>query len=433
MRNCIWVLVLALLLVPAIGAEPPQQEKATDPPPPWAYGFASSAVPPASAPPAAPTAPPAQDDGTLRHLAGSTSAFTLTQIVDDFGPADWYAGDHPQMPDIVAHGRKPDVRACALCHYPNGKGRPENAGVAGLPNAYFVQTMADFKNGARKSADSSKPNTNLMIAYAKAMTDNEVKAAAEYFGAMKWTPWIKVVETDTVPKTRIEDGMFLALEGGEKEPIGQRIIEVPENTEATERLRDPRSGFIAYTPVGSIKKGEALVTNGVESKLTQCAVCHAADLQGIGSVPGIAGRSPSYLVRQLYDMQQGSRTGAGTALMKAVVAKLSIDDMVAMAAYLASRGDTAAPATPSAKSLVEQGKARFMAYGCFNCHGANGEGTEEAPDLVGTRLTADQIAKFLQKPSADARVKGMPEIPATSPDLQALVDYVLSLKRSSAP
>ena len=37
------------------------------------------------------------------------------------------------MPDIVAHGKRPDVRACGLCHYPNGKGRQENAGVAGLP------------------------------------------------------------------------------------------------------------------------------------------------------------------------------------------------------------------------------------------------------------------------------------------------------------
>jgi cytochrome c553 len=234
------------------------------------------------------------------------------------------------------------VRACSLCHYPNGKGRPENAGVSGLPVAYFLQTMADFKNGARKSTDSRKANTNLMIAFAKGMTDDEVKAAAQYFGAIKWTPWIKVVETKTVPKTRIAGGMFLA-EGEEKEPIGQRIIEVPENTEATEMFRDARSGFIAYAPVGSLKKGETLVTTGGGGKTTQCAVCHGPDLQGLGPVPGIAGRSPSYLVRQLYDMQQGSRTGTWTDLMKPVVAKLSTDDMLAIAAYTAARpvGSTA--------------------------------------------------------------------------------------------
>jgi cytochrome c553 len=196
--------------------------------------------------------------------------------------------------------------------------------------------MADFKNGARKSSDARKANTNLMIAFAKAMTDDEVKAAAQYFGAIKWTPWIKVVETKTVPKTRIAGGMFL-VEGEEKEPIGQRIIETPENTEATEMLRDARSGFIAYVPVGSLKKGEALVTSGGGGKTTQCAVCHGADLQGLGPVPGIAGRSPSYVVRQLYDMQQGSRTGTWTDLMKPVVAKLTADDMLAIAAYAAAR------------------------------------------------------------------------------------------------
>jgi cytochrome c553 len=175
-----------------------------------------------------------------------------------------------------------------------------------------------------------------------------VKAAAEYFASIKWTPWIRVVETSTVPKTRIVTGMFLALEGGEKEPIGQRIIEVPEKTEATETLRDPRSGFVAYAPVGSIKKGEALVTTGGAGKTVQCGVCHGADLQGLGPVPGIAGRSPSYLVRQLYDMQQGARGGVWTALMRSAVAKLSADDMVAIAAYVASRPASAGAGGKSA-------------------------------------------------------------------------------------
>ena len=171
------------------------------------------------------------------------------------------------------------------------------------------------------------------------MSDDEIKAAATYFGSMKWTPWIRVVETDTVPKTRIAGGMFLALEGAEagKEPIGQRIIEAPEKTEETELLRNPRSGFVAYVPTGSIKKGEALVTNGA-NKTTQCAVCHGADLEGLGPVPGLAGRSPSYVVRQLHDMQTGVRKGTWSDLMKPVVAKLTAEDMLNIAAYTASRG-----------------------------------------------------------------------------------------------
>ena len=177
-----------------------------------------------------------------------------------------------------------------------------------------------------------------MIAIAKGMTDDETRAAAEYFGSMKWTPWIKVVEADTVPKTRIAGGMFLKIEGGETEPIGDRIIETPGGCRgAPKSLRNPRSGFIAYVPPGSVKKGEALVTTGGGGKTTQCGVCHGADLKGLGPVPGIAGRSPSYMVRQLYDMQQGIRKGVWADLMKPVVANLTNADMLAIAAYTASK------------------------------------------------------------------------------------------------
>jgi cytochrome c553 len=300
-----------------------------DGPPGWAYGFPPGPAAPA-APAAAPPAAPAPDP-TPRHLPGNSMEFTRAQIANGFGPADWYPGDHPQMPDVVAHGKRPEVRACSLCHYPNGKGRAENAGVAGLPNAYFIQQMMDFRSGDRKSAEPRKANTNAMIAIAKGMTEDEIKQAAEYFGAMKWTPWIKVVESKTTPKTRIQGGLFLALEGDEKEPLGQRIIEVPVNAEATEVLRDPHSSFIAYAPVGSLKKGEALV------KSKQCAVCHGADLKGLGPVPGIAGRSPSYLMRQMYDMQQGARKGLWSGLMKPVVANLSEEDLLVLAAYAAAQ------------------------------------------------------------------------------------------------
>ena len=337
------VLTLALAFVLAAGIFAAPQQGSPAAPSPWAYGFDAPA-PPAGAAPVAPGArgaggPAPAPDTSLHQIPGSTLSFTLAQIRDGYGPADWFPGDHPQMPEIVAHGRRDaQVNACSLCHYPNGKGRPENAGVSGLSYSYFVQTMMDFKNDFRKSADTRKANTNRMIAFAKAMTDDEIKAAATYFSSIPWTPWIRVVESATVPKTRIAGGMFLALEGAEagKEPIGQRIIEVPEKTEDTESLRNPHSGFIAYVPQGSVKKGEALVTTGA-GKTTQCAVCHGPALEGLGPVPGLAGRSPSYIVRQMHDMQIGTRKGVWSDLMKPVVAKLSAEDMLNIAAYTASR------------------------------------------------------------------------------------------------
>jgi cytochrome c553 len=128
--------------------------------------------------------------------------------------------------------------------------------------------------------------------------------------------------------------MLVALDTGESEPIGQRIVETPENLERTE-LRDDRSGFVAYVPLDSVRKGEALAKGG-SSKALRCATCHGRELQGKGKVPALAGRSPSYIVRQLYDIQSGARTGAAVQPMKPVVADMTIDDMIALAAYTAS-------------------------------------------------------------------------------------------------
>jgi cytochrome c553 len=131
-------------------------------------------------------------------------------------------------------------------------------------------------------------------------------------------------------------GMWIPVAGTEREPIGMRIVETPENPERTEILRDPRSGFIAYAPPGSIKKGEALVKTGGNGRTVECGACHGADLQGLGPVPGIAGRSPSYLARQMYDMQTGARHSEWGELMKPVVAKLTDEDFVNISAYVAS-------------------------------------------------------------------------------------------------
>jgi cytochrome c553 len=332
------VAAAAMTLGAAAGATAVQ---AADVPPPWAYGFASP--PPSSPPPtiaAAPAPAPAPDNVTQHTLAGSKFSFTRAQAGNRYGPADWFPEDHPPMPNIVAHGREsaqPQIYACGLCHYPNGKGRPENANVTGLSYEYIVQQLTDFKNGARKTSDPRKANTGLMAGFAKAMTDDEIKEAAKYFSSIPATPWIKVVETDTAPKAKVAGGMFVALAGAEAgtEPLGQRILEIPENTEDTELWRNSRSGFIAYVPPGSLKKGEALVTTGA-GKVTACTACHGADLRGLGPVPRLAGRSPSYLARQLYDMQHGNRAGAWTPLMVPVVANLGEDDLLAASAYLAS-------------------------------------------------------------------------------------------------
>lgn len=309
------VLLLALFCVAALVVVDAQQA-----PPPWAYTVN---------PPATPGAAPAPVDPAPKQVPGSTVSLTVAQTRDAYNPPDWHPNDHPPMPDAVAHGRPKEMRACGFCHLVNGQGRPENAALAGLPAAYIIQQMADFKNGDRKSAEPKMGPPAAMIQDAKAAHDDEIKAAAAYFSSFPFKKWLRVVEAKDVPKTKISGSMHVPTNDG-NEPLGQRIIEVPENLERTE-LRDAASGFVAYVPVGSIKKGESLV------KSMSCGTCHGPDLKGLGPVPPLAGRSPSYTVRQLFDMQTGVRKGTWSPLMKGAVEKLTIDDMIAIAAFTSSR------------------------------------------------------------------------------------------------
>jgi cytochrome c553 len=321
----------------------------------WAYGFLEPPKPGEKAQPQAPpnrNLRPNQDpveQTRARKVSGSDVTYSLVDVRDGQNVIDWFPGDHPPMPDVVRHGPAKlgkNTRGCGSCHLPNGKGRPENAPPSGLPVAYFTRQIQDFRSGLRHTADPRKPNTNTMIDLAKALTDEELKAAAEYFGAIKWTPWIRVVETKRVPATRIVGNLFLPVRPAGTEPIGGRIIEMPEDEEQAETLRNPRSGFVAYVPIGSINRGKDLVTTGgmrivgnkiVQGKTTACGTCHGVNLTGVADVPPIAGRSPSYMVRQLWDIQQGARNGSQAQLMKLVVANLTEEDMVAIAAYVASR------------------------------------------------------------------------------------------------
>jgi cytochrome c553 len=280
------------------------------------------------------TVPKQPADNQTHHVPNSSATFTTAETQDLFTVPDWHPEDHSPMPEIVSHGRKPDVFACGYCHLPNGLGRPENASLAGLSASYIVHQVTDFRSGARKSSEPRHLPTTNMITHETKATPQETAAAAKYFAGLPRKPWIRVIETSTVPKTHISGWMLVADTPAATEPIGQRIIEIPEDLERTE-LRDDSSGFIAYVPDGSLKKGKGLVTTGGDGK-TPCSKCHGASLRGDGNVPPITGRSPSYVVRQLFDIQSGARSGAASLQMRRQVGKLSIDDMIAIAAYLAS-------------------------------------------------------------------------------------------------
>src|SRR5687767_3834834 len=333
-------LVLCLVVAAYAAVTASSIQAQIEPEPLWAYAWSTQPRPgdkaiPQPTPTRAlrPNEDP-QEQTTPRTVPGSGATYSLVDVRDGHNVIDWFPGDHPVMTPIMKHGPASlgeTARGCASCHLPNGKGRPENAPPAGQPAGYTIQTLRDFRDGKRVSADPRKPNTPTMTALAKAMTEEEMRQSAEYFAAMPWTPWIRVIEADRIPEMHLEEGnMYITVGKEPTEPLAGRIVETPEDAYQANMVRNPRSGWVAYVPVGSLAKGEKLVDAG------RCVTCHGTDLMGSGDFPGIAARSPSYMMRQLWDFKRGTRNGVYAELMKPVVASLTADDLTAIVAYLAS-------------------------------------------------------------------------------------------------
>lgn len=274
--------------------------------------------------------PPAKEEAGPIQVPGSTKTYTAKDIDNLANPPDWFPEEHGPLPKVISGAPGGTALACGACHLMRGQGHPESADLAGMPVEYLVRQMADFKKGTR--IDPARMN-----AIAKITSEEDTRIAAEWFAALKPVPWVKVMESSTVPKSFVSTRgrMRLPLPDGGSEPLGNRIIELPQDAPRAES-RDPHSGFVAYVPMGSVEKGKRLVTTGGSGKTVQCAICHGDDLKGLGDVPRIAGLHPIYITRQLYYFQGKEYTGTSAALMKKVVAKLTDQDILEISAYAAS-------------------------------------------------------------------------------------------------
>ena len=309
-----FAVLLAVIPVLRIGAQSPQQWKL--PNIPWAFPIRDKIQPVID-----------ERNGPL-YVPGSAKSYTQDQVDDLQNPPDWFPEEHAPMPNVVAHGGDGGVLGCASCHLASGLGHPESANLAGVPAVYIMSQLADFKAKNRMGEAMNDMTENL--------SDEDARQASEWFATLKPKVWQPVVETDRVPKTFINQHLMrMPLPGGDDEPIGNRIIELPQDPARAES-RDPHSGFIAYVPKGSIAKGKEFVTTGGNGKTIQCAICHGPSLNGLAEVPPIAGHSPMYLFRQLWYFKDGSRHGSMGALMKGVVAQMTQDDMLVIAAYVGS-------------------------------------------------------------------------------------------------
>jgi cytochrome c553 len=255
----------------------------------------------------------------------------------DFYGTDWFPQDHAPMPDVVAHGRPPQLPACVECHLPSGVGGPESAVIAGLPAAYIEQQFEEFRTGRRTCAASrGTPCATAMARVSQQITAPELKAAAAYYASLEYRSRIRVVEAATVPRSAVSVWALVRDPRGGTEPIGQRILELPDD--AARYFRgDWRATITAYVPPGSLARGKKSAEDG--AGMAPCTSCHGPDLKGTPIAPPLAGRAPGYIVRQLYDIQHGYRTGPAVALMQPEVAHLTPQDRIDLGAWLASLPD----------------------------------------------------------------------------------------------
>jgi cytochrome c553 len=325
MRRTVWVLGACLMGAVSVGIVSAQQTVAPDQlavvpnrEPAWAFPVQHATLPPEAPGP--------------KRVPGSSRTYTVAEIDNLMAPPDWMPDEHGPAPSIVQKGRG-GALACGSCHLMSGIGHPESSDVSGLSVQYFTRQMMDFKSGARK--DIARMN-----GIARELTDQEIKEAAEWFASLKLRKNNRVVETETVPKSVVAQGRMRFIDpAGGTEPIGQRIITLPENPELA-RFRDPNTAFVNYVPPGTLARGKALVETGDGGKTMACNICHGNNALGQGAAgllaPRLAGVHPIYLVRQLYLFKEGSRTGPSAAMMTPVVAKLTDADILAISAYLAS-------------------------------------------------------------------------------------------------
>jgi cytochrome c553 len=274
-----------------------------------------------------------------KKLAGSDKTYTAAEIDNLMAPPDWLPNDHPPAPSVVTKGHG-GVLACGSCHLMSGIGHPESADLAGMPLSYLKLQMTDFKGGVR--IDVARMN-----GIAKEMSDTEIDEATKWFASLKPRKNNRVVEGDMVPKTIVAQGRMRFVDpAGGTEPIGNRIITVPEDVTLA-RMRDPNTKFVSYVPAGTLARGKVLVETGDNKKTLACGTCHGPGLNGQESIgktgiaaPRIAGQHPIYLARELYLFKDGSRNGMTSKLMMPAVMNLTDADILAISAYLASMDPT---------------------------------------------------------------------------------------------
>ena len=158
-----------------------------------------------------------------------------------------------------------------------------------------------------------------------------------------------------------------------------------------------------------------------------CAACHGADGTPVSdTIPNIWGQKEGYIYIELRDMKSGARKND---LMAPIVASLSKDDMVNLAAYFSGKAWPRLKNAPSTDIDAKIAGKLDTSIGCTACHGAQYQGDSTVPRLAGqgSGYLATQMLAFRSNvrgnnPGMTALMKA-----ADKADLQAMAVFLGNL------
>ena len=205
---------------------------------------------------------------------------------------------------LSAHGFENTMaertRACTACHGEQGKAGPDGyyPRLAGKPAGYLYNQLQNFKQGRR--------HYDLMARLIDPLSDAYLQDMAQYFSALKVPYPAPALQANSASPALLARGQVLAR-------------------------------------AGDTSKG-----------LPACVACHGDQLTGVApAVPGLLGLPLDYLNGQLGAWQSGQRRAHAPDCMAQVVQRLSPQDLMAVANYLARQPlpPDASPA-PAAQGAV---------------------------------------------------------------------------------
>jgi cytochrome c553 len=179
-----------------------------------------------------------------------------------------------------AKGQKIVSQVCAACHGPNGNSvAPANPKLAGQFSEYLYKQLRNFKAQGGKKAERENPIMAGMVAN---LSDADMRNVAAYFSEQKLRPDVA------------RDKNLAA--------VGQKLY----------RGGNAATGVVA------------------------CAGCHGPSGAGIPiEYPHIAGQYAEYVESQLKAFRSGARANDPNGMMRGVTARMTDDEIKAVAQYVA--------------------------------------------------------------------------------------------------